>query len=82
MWLLEFLIGMFLAYLLLSKRLRNFIFRRNHTTDIQSRVDDEEHRELKSLPKLSRKKNVVEVEDGEVDRWMSENPDLKNANKR
>ncbi len=48
MWLLEFLFGIFLAYLVLSPKLRHLIFRRNHTTVSKDTVAAEEKRERQS----------------------------------
>ena len=45
MWLFEFLLGMAIAYLLLSPRLRHFIFRRSYSPNIKNRVEVEEKRE-------------------------------------
>jgi hypothetical protein len=85
MWLLEFLFGMFLAYLLLSPRLRHFLFCRNHTSSIQNRVEAEEKREQRvSLPPIpNRNGHELKVNDATViNKWLSDNPELEKINRK
>ncbi len=92
MWLLEFIFGMFLAYLIIFPQLRHFIFRQNHTTNIQTRIGAEEKRKhnTQPSPKTPRDKNnfpedlaltdthgkVVTTED-EVAKWLHSNSELR-----
>lgn len=69
MWFFEFLLGMFLAYMIMSPRLRHLLFRRNHTPPIQ-------------IQNKTRNGHEVEVEDGKIQEWMSKNPDLRKVNRR
>ncbi len=84
MWLAEFLLGMFLAYLLLSPRLRAFLFHRNHTPNLQTRIEDEEKREQKiELPRVFIPRDThgsVQVDEDEVARWLKANPELRHKN--
>lgn len=85
MWLLEFLFGMFLAYLLMSPRLRHFLFHRNHTPNIQTRIEAEEKRERKVAPPniLLRNGHEVEVDDdSEIQKWLNKNPELEKLNRK
>lgn len=94
MWLLQFLFGMFLAYLLLSPRLRHWIFRRNHSPSLQSRVNEEEKRESKSQstpitykPEIENKEipryqsGAVFTTEDELAKWLRINPELREINK-
>jgi uncharacterized protein (DUF1786 family) len=81
MWLFEFLFGMFLAYLLLSPKLRHFLFHRNHTPDILNRIAAEEEKEQAdkspafAMPKAQNGSIVLENVE-QVKAWMKANPQL------
>lgn len=88
MWLLEFLFGILLAYLIMSPKLRHFLFHRNHTPKIQDRVEAEEKRETiehkVSLPPLpDRNGHELKLNDAtEVNKWLKQNPELAELNRK
>ncbi len=90
MWLVEFIFGMFIAYIFLSPKLRHLLFRHNHTPSIQTRVEREEKRERVSqisdksskvnnqdfVVPMNRHGKVIASEE-DLAKWLSSNPNLK-----
>ncbi len=76
MWLFEFLLGMFIAYLILSPKLRHFIFRRhniNHSHSSES-IKNQERQSSNNLH------GKVEATKDDVVKWMTDNPELRKIN--
>ena len=88
-WLIKFLSGMFLAYYIMSSRLRHFV---NGFVIWFIRPPQPPKRKIKRLirtePILSKvnelelgsHKNGVVLEDDKLEEWFNNNPDLKEAN--
>lgn len=74
MWLIEFLFGMLLAYLLLSAKLRHLVFHRDQSRDIQSIIEAEEKRESKPL-KLTINGQKAEIDESELVKWATKQPE-------
>ncbi len=94
MWIVEFLLGILIAYLIMSPRLRRLLFRQNHTPSIQTMVKIEEQRSKNSqlLTKTPTKQNIIEsstpiatygkavVEEDKIAKWLRENKELREIN--
>ena len=87
-WLMQFLFGMFLAYLLFSPKLRNFIF--GLLLWIVRPPNPPKKRIVRRVRKnniLSKSteleignKNGIPVDETELDKWLSKNGDLRKVN--
>lgn len=86
MFLVEYFLGMFLAYFILSPRLRGFIGRsivrlttgKRHPPTVKQ-VRSEVVTKVRPKPIELGNKGGIEVEEDDIQEWLGKNPDLKEA---